>query len=73
MAYITKKSDDGGSKAKEKYIAKSDIKLRAEPKYIKRKKYKKIITKGDQPTTYITIKKKYITKKKYGSTDLLKD
>tara|TARA_Y100001963_G_C6481952_1_gene309405 strand:- start:199 stop:444 length:246 start_codon:yes stop_codon:yes gene_type:complete len=35
------------------------------PKLTPLSKKKKIITKGDQPTTYITIKKKYITKKKY--------
>ena len=35
MAYITKKSDLGGSKAKEEYIAKSNI--FEKPEYIKKK------------------------------------
>ena len=39
MAYITKKSDLGGSKAKEEYIAKSNI--FEKPEYIKKKKRKK--------------------------------
>ena len=39
MAYITKKSDLGGSKAKEEYIAKSNI--FEKPEYIKKKEKKK--------------------------------
>jgi hypothetical protein len=39
MAYITKKSDKGGSKAKEEYIAKSNIFKK--PEYIKKKEKKK--------------------------------
>ena len=35
MAYITKKSDKGGSKAKEEYIAKKNIYTK--PEYIKKK------------------------------------
>ena len=35
MAYITKKSDKGGSKAKEEYIAKKNIYTK--PKYITKK------------------------------------
>ena len=47
MAYITKKSDKGGSKAKEKYIAKSNI--FEKPKYItKKKKKKEWITKKEK-------------------------
>ena len=50
MAYITKKSDKGGSKAKEEYIAKKNIYIK--PVYIKKK------------PEYITKKKpEYITKK----------
>ena len=51
MAYITKKSDKGGSKAKEEYIAKKNIYTK--PEYITKKK-----------PEYITKKKpEYITKK----------
>jgi len=53
MAYITKKSALGGSKAKEEYIAKSNI--FEKPEYIKKKEKK---------TEYITKKKEWITKKK---------
>ena len=54
MAYITKKSALGGSKAKEEYIAKSNI--FEKPEYIKKKEKK---------TEYITKKKEWITKKEY--------
>jgi len=53
MAYITKKSALGGSKAKEEYIAKSNI--FEKPEYIKKKEKK---------PEYITKKKEWITKKK---------
>ena len=54
MAYITKKSDKGGSKAKEEYIAKKNIYTK--PEYIKKKEKKNWITK----------KTKWITKKAEG-------
>jgi len=65
--YITKKSDKGGSKAKEEYIAKSNI--FEKPEYIKKKekkieyikkKEKKIeyIKKKEKPKEWITLKKK---------------
>ena len=44
MAYITKKSDKGGSKAKEEYIAKKNIYIK--PVYIKKKP--EYITKKDK-------------------------
>ena len=44
MAYITKKSDKGGSKAKEEYIAKKNIYTK--PEYITKKT--KWITKKDK-------------------------
>ena len=43
MAYITKKSDKGGSKAKEEYIAKKNIYTK--PVYIKKKPTSKYIQK----------------------------
>ena len=45
MAYITKKSDKGGSKAKEAYIAKKNIYTK--PEYITKKK-PEYITKKDK-------------------------
>ena len=45
MAYITKKSDKGGSKAKEEYIAKKNIYTK--PEYITKKK-PEYITKKDK-------------------------
>ena len=64
MAYITKKSALGGSKAKEEYIAKSNI--FEKPEYIKKKEKKpEYIKKKEKKTEYITKKKEWITKKKY--------
>ena len=63
MAYITKKSALGGSKAKEEYIAKSNI--FEKPEYIKKKEKKpEYIKKKEKKTEYITKKKEWITKKK---------
>ena len=55
--YITKKSDKGGSKAKEEYIVKINTPKKKE--WIKKKK-KKIewIKKKDKETKWITIKEK---------------
>ena len=55
--YITKKSDKGGSKAKEEYIVKINTPKKKE--WIKKKK-KKIewIKKKDKETKWITIKDK---------------
>jgi len=55
--YITKKSDKGGSKAKEEYIAKSNI--FEKPEYIKKKEKKiEYIKKKEKPKEWITLKKK---------------
>ena len=63
MAYITKKSNLGGSKAKEEYIAKSNI--FEKPEYIKKKEKKK---------EWITKKKEWISKKdKKNIVDTAKD
>ena len=59
MAYITKKSALGGSKAKEEYIAKSNI--FEKPEYIKKKE---LPQQKIKKTEYITKKKEWITKKK---------
>ena len=57
MAYITKKSDLGGSKAKEEYIAKSNI--FEKPEYIKKKEKKKEwVTKKKEKKEWISKKDK---------------
>ena len=57
MAYITKKSNLGGSKAKEEYIAKSNI--FEKPEYIaKKEKEPAYITKKEKSKEWITLKKK---------------
>ena len=57
MAYITKKSDLGGSKAKEEYIVKSNI--FEKPEYItKKEKEPTYITKKEKSKEWITLKKK---------------
>jgi hypothetical protein len=54
MAYITKKSDLGGSKAKEKYIAESNIYKK--PSYITKKSKSSYITKKQKEDIIDTAK-----------------
>ena len=65
MAYITKKSDLGGSKAKEKYIAESNIYKK--PTYITKKSKSSYITKKQKEDIIDTAKEatEWIKKKEY--------